>query len=234
VYPVRQVTIEFPIETMPPGLIPDKLLSLTPSIRFLRLDFKGFMFTCRVQDDNLLSTLKFLRKHYRQVQKGTVKVTHEGQGIILVSGGWSRNGEYLWKDDKGYLSQEKDFSKLMTFYESRSCFLRSPEVVGDSGRFVLVVDPESLKEFEETLKKVGLRYNIRSISGFKNSADSAFDRLTALQMRILRLAYVEGYYSVPRKISTEQLAKLLKMEKGNVGEHLRRAEKNVMDFLMAA
>jgi predicted DNA binding protein len=46
------------------------------------------------------------------------------------------------------------------------------------------------------------------------------------------LAYVEGYYNVPRKISTEQLANLLGMEKGNVGEHLRRAEKNLMDFLM--
>ena len=53
-------------------------------------------------------------------------------------------------------------------------------------------------------------------------------------MRILRLAYSEGYYNVPRKISTEELAKLLKMEKGNVGEHLRRAEKNIMDFLMMA
>jgi predicted DNA binding protein len=51
-------------------------------------------------------------------------------------------------------------------------------------------------------------------------------------MRILRLAYVGGYYCVPRKISTEQLANLLKMEKGNVGEHLRRTEKNIMGFLM--
>ena len=71
-------------------------------------------------------------------------------------------------------------------------------------------------------------------SGFEKSVDSAFDRLTPQQMRILRLAYVEGYYNVPRKISTEELAKLLKMEKGNVGEHLRRAEKNIMDFLMTA
>ena len=231
---MRQVTIEFPLDTMPPGLVPEKLLSITSCVRFLRLDFKGFLFTCKVPENALKDTLKFLRKHYRQVQKGTVRITHEGQGIILVSGSWSVNGEYLWKDDKGYLSQEKEFAKLMAFYQSRAYFLKFPEIIGNSGRFVLVVDPESLKEFEETLSKVGLPYNIRSISGFEKSADSAFDRLTPQQMRILRLAYVEGYYDVPRKISTEELAKLLKMEKGNVGEHLRRAEKNIMDFLMTA
>ena len=49
-----------------------------------------------------------------------------------------------------------------------------------------------------------------------------------------RLAYVEGYYDVSRKISPEELAKLLKVEKGTVGEHLRRAEKNIIDFLMTA
>jgi RNA polymerase sigma factor (sigma-70 family) len=219
---------------MPPGLIPEKLLSMTPSIKFLRLDIKGFMFTCRVQENALAETLKFLRKHYRQVQKGTVKVSHEGRGVILVSGDWSRNGEFLWNDEKGYLSQEKEFSKLMAFYQNRACFLKFPEIIGDTGRFVLVVDPESFKEFEETLRKVDLPHTIRSVSGFEKNADSAFDRLTPQQMRILRLAYVEGYYSVPRKITTEQLAKLLKMEKGNVGEHLRRAEKNIMDFLMTS
>ena len=219
---------------MPPGLIPEKLLSLTSSIKFLRLDIKGFLFTCRIQEDQLKDTIKFLRKHYKQVQKGAVKVSHEGQGIILVSGGWSREGKYLWNDDKGYLSQEKEFAKLMAIYQSRTFFLKSPEIIGNCGRFVLVGDSESLKELEKTLSKVNISYNIRKLSGFQKSADSAFDWLTPQQMRILRLAYVEGYYNIPRKISTEEIANLLKMEKGNVGEHLRRAEKNIMDFLMTA
>jgi RNA polymerase sigma factor (sigma-70 family) len=231
---MRQVTIDFPLDTMPPGLIPQKLLRMVSSIKFLRLDIKGFLFTCHVQGSTLTEILKFLRKHYRQVQKGTVKVTHEGHGTILVSGDWSRNGEFLWSDEKGYLSQEKEFSKLMTFYQNRACFLKFPEIIGDIGRFVLVVDPESFKEFEETLRKVDLPHTIRRVSGLEKNVDSAFDRLTPKQMRILRLAYVEGYYRVPRKISTERLAKLLKMEKGNVGEHLRRAEKNIMDFLMTS
>jgi hypothetical protein len=221
---------------MPPGLIPEKLINITSSIRFVRLNFKGFLFTCRVQDNQLKDTMKFLRKHYQRVQKGTVKVSHEGQGIILVSGGWvnADTHEYLWNDEKGYLDQEKEFRKLMEFYQNETCFLKSPELIGNRLRCVLVGDPEWVKEFETTLSKVNLPYSVSKISGFQKSTDSAFDRLTPQQMRILRLAYVEGYYSVPRKISTEKLAKRLKMEKGNVGEHLRRAEKNIMDFLMTA
>ncbi len=233
---MRQITVEFPLDTMPPGLVPEKLLNITSSVRFLRLNFKGFLFTCRVQENQVKDTIKFLRKHYPQVQKGTVKVSHEGQGIILVSGNWvhANTHEYLWNDEKGYLTQENEFRKLMAFYQNETCFLRSPEIIGNRLRCVLVGEPEWIKVFEKTLSNVSLRYTVTKISGFKKSHDSPFDRLTPQQMRILRLAYVEGYYSIPRKISTEQLAKRLKMEKGNVGEHLRRAEKNLMDFLMTA
>jgi hypothetical protein len=229
---MRQITVDFPLETMPPGLIPEKLLGMTSSIKFLRLDINGFLFTFKVQKTMLVEVIRFLRKHYKYSQKGVVKVSHEGQGIILVSGAWSHNGRYLWNDDKGYLSHEKEFSSLMSMYQSQTFFLKSPEITENSLRFVLVGDNESIRAFEETLGNVRVPYHVKCISGFQESADSAFDRLTPQQRRILRLAYVEGYYTIPRKISTEKLAKLLKMEKGNVGEHIRRAEKNVMDFLM--
>lgn len=41
-----------------------------------------------------------------------------------------------------------------------------------------------------------------------------------------------GYYEIPRRTSTQDLAKMLEMDKATVGEHLRRAEKNVFDKLI--
>jgi len=231
---MRQITIEFPIDTLPPYLIPEHILAITPSVKFLELDINGFLFTFRVKPEESKETVKLLRKHYEQVQEGTVKITHEGQGILLVSGKWVDNGKYLWKDYKGYLSNEKGFSRWMTIYQTKTFWLRSPEVSGNTIRFVVACDPETVKTVMKTLKGLDIPYNLRNISSFKTSGDSVFDRLTLQQTRILRLAYAEGYYSIPRKITTEQLASLLKMEKGNVGEHLRRAEKNIMDFLMTA
>ena len=58
-----------------------------------------------------------------------------------------------------------------------------------------------------------MQYKVRKVSGFEKSDESAFDRLTPQQMRILRLAYLEGYYDIPRKVDTEQLANLLKMKR---------------------
>jgi len=92
---------------------------------------------------------------------------------------------------------------------------------------------ESLKNLlKVTFENALISYSITKLCGIEKSSDSPIDRLTVQQMRVLRLAYAEGYYDIPRTISTEQLACLLKMEKGTVGEHLRRAEKNIMEFLM--
>lgn len=231
---MREVTIEFPVDTLPPGLVPEKLLAITPSVRFFKLDTEGFLFTFRVKPEKIKETMKFLRKHYNKAQRGTVKVTHEGKCVLLVSGLWVQDGKYLWNDYKGYLSNKKGFAKWMAIYTTKSFWLRSPEVSGDTLRFDVACDSETLKSVVETLKGLGIPFKLRKVSSLKVSEDSAFDRLTMQQARVLRLAYVEGYYNVPRKISTEQLASVLKMEKGNVGEHLRRAEKNIMDFLMTA
>jgi len=42
-----------------------------------------------------------------------------------------------------------------------------------------------------------------------------------------------GYYDVPKKARVEDIARLLGMDKGTVGEHLRRAEKHVFDHLLS-
>jgi predicted DNA binding protein len=99
----------------------------------------------------------------------------------------------------------------------------------------LVGAPESLKNllkiaFENAKKD----YSITKLCGIEKSNDSPLDKLTLQQMRVLRLAYAEGYYNIPRTASTEHLARLLGMDKGTVGEHLRRAEKNLIEFLMTS
>jgi len=38
-----------------------------------------------------------------------------------------------------------------------------------------------------------------------------------------------GYYDIPRKTSTEELARVMGMEKATAGEHLRRGEKKVFN-----
>ena len=196
-------------------------------LRFLRLDFSGFLLVCRVQKNDLKSLMASLKAHYKQINQGHIKLSHECQEILLISGHW-------WNDGRAAYAQEENFAKLDVIYRSRTNFLSSPEVVDDCLRIILVGNPQSLKVLQATFSKVGLKYNVRKICGLEGNIASVLYRLTPQQMRILRLAHAEGYYNIPRKINTEQLANLLKMEKGTVGEHLRRAEKKMMDFLMSA
>jgi hypothetical protein len=223
---MQQVNIEIPLDTLPKGAVPKELLQKASVIRFLHLDFNRFLFICRVPKSELEQLLIFLRRHYRRLQK-KFDVSHEGREIIRVSGQWA-NGK-LPKNP----SQQSTLEKLKAIYLSRVYFLRSPEISGDCLRITLVGDPESLRKLlEGTFSDAKLPYRITKLCGLEKSIDTPMDRLTIQQMRVIRLAYEEGYYSVPRKINTEKLAKLLKMDKGTVGEHLRRAERNIMDSLM--
>ena len=80
------------------------------------------------------------------MHKGVLReVTDESEGTILVNGAWVRNGEYLWDDERDYLSQDKEFAKLMAIYQSRTCFLRSPEIAENRFRLNLVGDTKSLR-----------------------------------------------------------------------------------------
>lgn len=158
-----------------------------------------------------------------------VDVSQEGNTMIRISGQW-------WDRDEETLNNQAqaiESQKLKALYQSQTYFLRSPEISNNCLRVTLVGNTESLKNLlKVTFENAQISYNITKLCGIEKSSDSPFDKLTAQQMRVLRLAYAEGYYDIPRKVSTEYLARLLKMDKGTVGEHLRRAERNIIAFLI--
>lgn len=228
---MQQLTIEIPLENLPKGTIPAELLSKASTIRFLHLGSDGFVFTCRVPRGEMKKLLKFLKRNYEQVQEGTVEVSQEGETMIRVSGQWWDRDE----ETPDNQAQIRESQKLRALYQSQTYFLRSPEISDNSLRITLVGAPESLKNLlKVTFENAQMSYSITKLCGIEKSGDSPLDRLTVQQMRVLRLAYAEGYYDIPRTVSTERLARLLRMDKGTVGEHLRRAEKNLMDFLMTS
>ena len=175
---MRQITIELPLSTLPAGSIPEELLQKALMLRFLRLDFSGFLLVCRVQKNDLKSLMASLKAHYKQINQGHIKLSHECQEILLISGHW-------WNDGRAAYAQEENFAKLDVIYRSRTNFLSSPEVVGDCLRIILVGNPQSLKVLQATFSKVGLKYNVRKICGLEGNIASVLYRLTPQQMRIL-------------------------------------------------
>jgi|GEM_PF-678268 len=65
------------------------------------------------------------------------------------------------------------------------------------------------------------------------SADASLrDELTDRQHEVLRSAYLAGYYEWPRDTTAEQLADTLDIASSTLHQHLRRAERNLLDELL--
>ena len=60
---------------------------------------------------------------------------------------------------------------------------------------------------------------------------SPLNRLTEKQREVIMTAYKMGYYDIPRKITSEELAERLGLVGSTVVEHLRKAEQRLMTQL---
>jgi len=93
----------------------------------------------------------------------------------------------------------------------------------------------SIKQIRETLRTIersGMRYRIVSLADAKFSPDSPLNALTEKQRKVLIAAYKLGYYNLPRKISSEQLAKKLNLHKSALATHRRKAELRILTQML--
>ena len=109
--------------------------------------------------------------------------------------------------------------------------LENPSLRQGMLRVSIVAQEDSIKALMDEIKKSGLPFKILRLSRPK-IPQTLLDDLTARQRDVLRLAHMMGYYDVPKRVRVEDLARILGMNKGTVGEHLRRAERHLMDNAM--
>lgn len=99
-------------------------------------------------------------------------------------------------------------------------------------RLSLISSPETIGKLIQTLKKIHGNYRVISLTEARFGSTSPTDSLTERQRSILTSAYRLGYYDVPRRINTEQLAEKEGIANSTLVSHLRKAEKRVMDEII--
>lgn len=86
---------------------------------------------------------------------------------------------------------------------------------------------EAVAEFESGSNDVALRelggYSIR---------ERPLDALTDRQLEVLRKAFQNGYYEIPRGTTMDELAAELGVDDSTVAEHLHRAERNLITSVL--
>jgi predicted DNA binding protein len=71
---------------------------------------------------------------------------------------------------------------------------------------------------------MGVHYKILLLSDLNFSPISPLNQLTEKQRDVLITAYRMGFYDVPRRASSQDIAKKLGLVDATVVEHLRKAE----------
>ena len=88
-------------------------------------------------------------------------------------------------------------------------FPLSIEVVNDNYLVTFLTNSEAISKFIEAGKTEGLDLRVLSVSKARLPIGSPLDTLTSKQLRVLKEAYYSGYYDIPRRINSDQVAKKL-------------------------
>jgi len=87
----------------------------------------------------------------------------------------------------------------------------------------LFMNGEGIPIFLQSLHEQGVVYKIAEIAKMNKSR-----ALTSKQERVLKSALELGYYDYPKRISTEELSKVVGLAPSTISETLRRAEKRII------
>ncbi len=109
-----------------------------------------------------------------------------------------------------------------------------PEIGRGLIRFTVLGDAEGIRNMLGEIEKSGVRYKIIALTDAKFPPNTPISVLTNRQRQILLEAYDQGYYDVPRRISSAELAVRLKIDKSTVVEHLRKAENRLVSQIVGA
>jgi hypothetical protein len=158
----------------------------------------------------------------------------------LIGKGLLTNIEVLYK--------EKDGSEVV-FIEGRSCIpqqvpkgarlpkllvARPPDFLDVDRMKVEVVGRETdVKKILQNASTWSNTYKILGLTSIDKKEESLLSRLSIKQRQALLTAFALGYYDVPRRISSEELSRHLNADKSTIVEHLRKAEKKLIDGIIA-
>jgi hypothetical protein len=157
----------------------------------------------------------------------------------LIGKGFLRNIEVLYK--------EKDGSQVV-FIEGRLCIpqlpkdarlpkllvARPPDFLDVDRMKVEVLGKETdVKKILQNASRWSNTYKILGLNSINTKEEPLLSKLSMKQRQALLTAFALGYYDVPRKISSEELSRHLNADKSTIVEHLRKAEKKLIDGIIA-
>lgn len=131
----------------------------------------------------------------------------------------------------------KEGEHVMLYHTKQIIFVK-PTVNHYDGHEYWEVASWKREELEEFIKALKNHMDICEIMKMENSPltdvyfPNVMPKLSMHQKTAIELAYENGYYSYPKKITLEQLAKIAKVGVSTFQEHLRKAELKLLPVII--
>lgn len=90
---------------------------------------------------------------------------------------------------------------------------------------------EQISEMMARFEANGINVTLEKLQSYRVK-DSLLDTLTDRQQEVLDVAFGLGYYDVPRRATTAEIATDLGLDDSTVSEHLQRAERNILTAVL--
>jgi HTH DNA binding domain len=215
---MRRVTLEFNYQNAWKQIFGSNVdkVKVLEALRCFKCDLEGLAIICKIKLKDKNMNIKDL----------------VGKGLLT-------NIEILYR--------EKDGS-VVVFIEGRSCvpqppkgtrlpkllMSRPPDFLDVDRMKVEVIGKEvDMKKLLEYANRWSNTYKILGLTSVDTKAESPLSKLTVKQRQALLTAFALGYYDVPRRISSEDLSRHLNADKSTIVEHLRKAERKLIDGIIA-
>lgn len=140
-----------------------------------------------------------------------------------------KNGTYILFTRSGSPS----LSSVLKYIGIEGGYLFPPLGIKDGKvRFSFLGSEKQIKEFMEKIDALGIHYRVVLLADANFSPISPLSQLTEKQQEVLLAAYKWGYYDIPRKITSQELADRLGLVNSTVVEHLRKAEQRLIKQIL--
>jgi predicted DNA binding protein len=131
---------------------------------------------------------------------------------------------------KGELPKNTNQQKLASF----GGYLLTPlEIVDNKIRMTFIGKPKQLKALLKTCEEIGLHYKVVLLTDANFSPTAPLASLTQKQREVLVTSFKEGYYDIPRRIESRELAAKLGLKSSALIEHRRKAERRLLASILS-
>jgi len=179
-------------------------------LHFLRQDSDEFAAIWRVEFKDSSSKVEDLLANGFLVEVQPLEHEKSGAYIVFMRGGPS-------------------LSSVLSSVGVADGYLFPPLGIHDGKiKFSFLGSAPQVSDFLKKIGAMGIRYKIVLMSDARFSPDSPLNQLTEKQREVLIIAYKLGYYEIPRKINSDQLAAKLHIVNSTAVEHLRKAEQRLL------